>query len=110
MRSPKIHGSESAADERRRKVGCRDYAVVGRSDPKDGIVSDSSGFWLSQKSNLADRHILYISHANAPEDAENVRVLLTEAFPKLEIEILELGAVFVTQGGPQCVAIQYIEK
>ncbi len=63
-----------------------------------------------QKSNLDDRHILYISHANAPEDAENVRALLAEAFPKLELEILELGAVFVTQGGPKCVAIQYIEK
>ena len=62
------------------------------------------------KSDLDDRHILYISHANAPEDAENVRALLAEAFPKLELEILELGAVFVTQGGPQCVAIQYIEK
>ena len=63
-----------------------------------------------QKSNLDDRHILYISHANAPEDAESVKTLLREAFPKLEIEILELGAVFVTQGGPKCVAIQYIEK
>ena len=62
------------------------------------------------KSDLDDRHILYISHANAPEDAENVRALLAEACPKLELEILELGAVFVTQGGPQCVAIQYIEK
>lgn len=63
-----------------------------------------------KKSELDDRHILYISHANAPADAENVRALLAEAFPKLEMEILELGAVFVTQGGPQCVAIQYIEK
>ena len=63
-----------------------------------------------QKRDLDDRHILYISHANAPEDAENVRALLAEAFPKLELEILELGAVFVTQGGPKCVAIQYIEK
>lgn len=63
-----------------------------------------------KKSDLDDRHILYISHANAPEDAENVRALLAEAFPKLELEILELGAVFVTQGGPQCLAIQYIEK
>ena len=63
-----------------------------------------------QKRDLDDRHILYISHANAPEDAENVRALLAEVFPKLELEILELGAVFVTQGGPKCVAIQYIEK
>ena len=27
-----------------------------------------------------------------------------------EIEILNLSHAFVTQGGPQCVAIQYIEK
>ena len=36
--------------------------------------------------------------------------MLEERFPGVEIVLLDLGAAFVTQGGPQCVAIQYIEK
>ena len=42
-------------------------------------------------------------------DLKNYEIL-KEAFPEAEIQILELGAAFVTQGGPKCVAIQYIEK
>ena len=59
---------------------------------------------------LDARHIIYVSHARAIEDAKHAIKLLEEAFPKTEIQILELGAAFVTQGGPKCVAIQYIEK
>ena len=59
---------------------------------------------------LDKRHILYISHANALEDAKKVMAQLKEVFEEVEIQILELGAVFVTQGGPKCVAIQYIER
>ena len=36
--------------------------------------------------------------------------LLEEEFEGIEIRMLNLGAAFVTQGGPRCVAIQYIEK
>ena len=56
------------------------------------------------------RHILYVSHAEALEDAKNVAANLREAFADVEIQMLDLGAAFVTQGGPKCVAIQYIEK
>ena len=59
---------------------------------------------------LDKRHIVYVSHANALKDAKEVESYLKETFPEIEVQILELGAVFVTQGGPQCVAIQYIEK
>ena len=59
---------------------------------------------------LDRRHILYISHADALEDAKNVKEQFEKAFGELEIRMLELGAAFVTQGGPHCVAIQYIEK
>ena len=34
---------------------------------------------------------------------------MKEAFAKAKVEILELSPVFVTQGGPQCIAIQYIK-
>lgn len=59
---------------------------------------------------LDKRHILYVSHADALEDAKNVKEMIEKAFEELEVQILDLGAAFVTQGGPKCVAIQYIEK
>jgi len=59
---------------------------------------------------LDARHIIYVAHAEALEDAKNVVANLKETFKDAEIQILDLGAAFVTQGGPQCVAIQYIEK
>ena len=55
-------------------------------------------------------HILYVSHARVPEDAKKGVAQLKEAFPETEVLTLDLGAAFVTQGGPGCIAIQYIEK
>ena len=52
-------------------------------------------------------YIIYISHAEALEDANNAKFMVAEAFPGVEIQMLDLGAAFVTQGGPKCVAIQY---
>ena len=63
-----------------------------------------------KKSDLDSRHVLYVSHARVPEDAKKVVEQLKEAFPEVEYHILDLGAAFVTQGGPGCIAIQYIEK
>ena len=56
------------------------------------------------------RHIIYISHARALKDAEYVKAQMEKHFENVEIRMLELGAAFVTQGGPLCLAIQYIEK
>ena len=60
--------------------------------------------------NLDKRHILYISHADALDDAKKIMAQIKEIFTEVEVHILDLGAAFVTQGGPKCVAIQYIEK
>ena len=60
--------------------------------------------------NLDGRHILYISHADALEDAKKIMAQMKETFTELEVKILELSPVFVAQGGPKCVAIQYIER
>lgn len=65
--------------------------------------------YLSEKK-LGVDHILYISHANALEDAERIKESLREKFEELEIRILELSPAFVTQGGPRCIAIQYIKN
>ena len=56
------------------------------------------------------RHIIYISHARALKDAEYVKAQIEKHFENVEICMLELGAAFVTQGGPLCVAIHYIER
>jgi len=59
---------------------------------------------------LDARHILYVVHANVPEEAKQIAERIKEAFPLTEIQIHTLSTVFVTQGGPACVALQYIEK
>lgn len=63
-----------------------------------------------KKRGLDERHILYVSHADTYEDAKSVVARLKEVFAEVEIQMLDLGAAFVTQGGPKCIAIQYIEK
>lgn len=63
-----------------------------------------------KKKGLGREHILYIAHAAAPEDAGNIRQMFEKTFADLEIRMLELSPVFVTQGGPRCVAIQYIRR
>ncbi len=62
------------------------------------------------KLNLDERHIIYVSHANVLKDATKVFEVLSEAFPKSEVQLFKLSPAFVTQGGPGCIAIQYIEK
>ena len=59
---------------------------------------------------VGEGYIVYISHARALKDAEYVKEQVKATLPGAEICMLELGAAFVTQGGPLCVAIQYIEK
>ena len=59
---------------------------------------------------LGANHIFYVAHARALEDAMKAKEMLSEAFAGAEIQILELSPVFVAQGGPRCVAIQYIER
>lgn len=70
----------------------------------DSILKHLSG------KKLGANHLMYISHADACEDVMMVKNLLVSLFPELEVRILELSPVFVAQGGPKCVALQYIEK
>ena len=52
---------------------------------------------------------VYISHAAAPEKAALALELLKAAMPEAAYEIIPLSPAFITQGGPQCMAIQYVE-
>ncbi len=51
-----------------------------------------------------------ISHAAAPAKAEEARQQLAAAVPGAHIEVLPLSPAFITQGGPDCVAIQYVKE
>ena len=57
-----------------------------------------------------ENYLIYVSHAEALADAEFMIGKMKEAFPDTEVMMLDLGPAFVTQGGPQCVAIQYVIK
>ena len=51
---------------------------------------------------------VYISHAAAPEKADQALQMLKEAMPEAQYEIVPLSPAFITQGGPKCMAIQYV--
>ncbi len=57
-----------------------------------------------------ERYKFYVVHADALEEAKGIVANLKEVFGNIDIELHDLSPVFVTQGGPQCIAIQYIEK
>ena len=53
---------------------------------------------------------VYISHADAMDKAELALKELKVAMPEAVYEILPLSPAFITQGGPGCVAVQYIHE
>lgn len=62
-----------------------------------------------QKKGVGEGYLISISHARAAKDALDIAHIMKEAFGKAKVEILELSPAFVTQGGPRCIAIQYIK-
>jgi DegV family protein with EDD domain len=52
---------------------------------------------------------IYVSHAGVLKQAEEIVAQLKKSFEDVKIEILELSPVFITQGGPGCIAIQTIK-
>ena len=53
---------------------------------------------------------VYISHADAMDKAEMTKKALEASLPGAVCEILPLSPAFITQGGPGCVAVQYIHE
>lgn len=53
---------------------------------------------------------IFVSHANAKKDALHIIERLKCICKDAEYELLELSPAFITQGGPQCIAVQYIKK
>ena len=62
-----------------------------------------------QKQGIGKGWKVYISHAAAPEKAETALGMLRAAMPEAEYEIVPLSPAFITQGGPGCMAIQYVQ-
>lgn len=60
------------------------------------------------KHNVGEGWRIYITHGAAPKLAEQALERLKEAFPAAFFQVLPLSPVFITQGGPDCVAIQVI--
>lgn len=56
------------------------------------------------------RHKIYVCHALNLEIAEKMMARIRERMGEIETELLELTPVMITQGGPGCIAIQYILK
>ena len=52
---------------------------------------------------------VYISHAGARDKAEVALNAMKALMPDAYYEILDLSPAFITQGGPGCVAVQYVE-
>ena len=63
-----------------------------------------------KKKGIDGRYLLYIDHAAAPKDAGAIRAMIEAEFKGIQIQMMDLSPVFVAQGGPGCVAIQYIER
>ncbi|MBC5624222.1 DegV family protein [Clostridium sp. NSJ-49] len=53
---------------------------------------------------------IYITHACKEELAEEAKKIILGNIENADIEVKLLGPAFTTQGGPGCVAIQYIRK
>ena len=61
-----------------------------------------------QKKGIGAGWKVYIAHAALPDKVELTVKKLTEALPGASIEVVDLSPAFITQGGPGCLAVQYV--
>ena len=60
------------------------------------------------KAGVGEGWEVYITHADAPEKARRAQEVLEAAMPGAKYHIFPLSPAFITQGGPCCMAVQYI--
>jgi DegV family protein with EDD domain len=87
----------------------------GTSLDKFGMARTMKGaaktiFKQMKKDHVGCEHILYIVHGAVPETAKQIKEMAEEEFPGIDVRIHLLSHVFITHGGPGCVALQYIRK
>ncbi len=61
-----------------------------------------------QKMNIGEGWRVYITHAAEEDKVQLTLKKLTEALPGAVIEVADLSPAFITQGGPGCLAVQYV--
>lgn len=81
------------------------FAIKRTFSSAVGAILDS----LKDKKFGSD-YIFYVVHARAKKDCQIAVDMIKKLFPEVTIETYDLSHAFITQGGPQCVAIQYIKK
>ena len=61
-----------------------------------------------QKKGIGKGWRVYIAHATTQERVELAEKKLREVLPGAFIEVADLSPAFITQGGPDCLAVQYV--
>jgi len=61
-----------------------------------------------QKKGIGAGWRVYIAHAASAEKVELTLKKLRDALPGAAIEVVDLSPAFITQGGPGCLAVQYV--
>ncbi len=61
-----------------------------------------------QKKGIGPGWRVYIAHAATADKVELTLKKLTEALPGASVEVVDLSPAFITQGGPGCLAVQYV--
>ena len=61
-----------------------------------------------QKKGIGEGWRVYIAHAAEAAKVELTLKTLTQALPGANIQVVDLSPAFITQGGPGCLAIQYV--
>ena len=61
-----------------------------------------------QKRGIGKGWRVYIAHATTQERVELAEKKLRESLPGAVIEVADLSPAFITQGGPDCLAVQYV--
>lgn len=85
-----------------------DLAGIHRS--KKLLLKSLSSAFSSHGLGDGDGWLITVSHADYLERAQMIRDHLGTAFPRVKLEVRELGPVFITQGGPRCVSVQAVRK
>ena len=83
-----------------------DKFSIARSE--DGVINTILKYF--EEKGVDENYLIHISHADVLEFAEKFKNRMKERFRKTEIELFDLSAAFITQGGPKCIAVQYIKK
>lgn len=125
VRQVRVFGTVRDLDYARRsgRIDKRIAAVAGLAQVKPIVVYDGDGIahvggkvigYGRALRNLVDRTVrfagdnaarLMITHVGAPMDAEEVRGMLLEALPEVDIPIVQAGPVLTAHVGPGCVTV-----